>query len=135
MAKSKPVSAKQLDAILPFLGAFERMGFKCGEWPDASESVIPHFDHSDPVQAFVQALYDDGWVTSFDWSEWQETAAQHVDSPDLVTSADSETIRKLFTTHVRKDRFCEGHLAEMFENGHIVTLLRRLKDIRKEMKS
>lgn len=54
--KSQPVSSKQIDAILPFLEAFERMGFRCGEWPDASESVIPHFDFCDPVQA----LYENG---------------------------------------------------------------------------
>lgn len=40
---------------------------------------------------------------------------------------------KLFTTHIRADRFCEGHLAAMFENGHIVTLLRWLKQLRFQM--
>lgn len=135
MVKPKPITAKQIDAILPFLDAFERMGFKCGEWPVESEtSVIPHFEHSDPVGVFIQALYDNSWVETFDWFKWQDTAAQYVDSPDLLASADAETIRKLLTTHVRKDRFCEGHLASMFENGHIVALLRRLKEIRKDMK-
>lgn len=135
MAMPNPVSAKQIDAILPYRDAFEQMGFKCGEWPDASESVIPHFDQSDPVEAFIQALYDNGWVESFDWGEWQETAKQFVDQPELLASADLETIRKLFTTHVRKDRFCEGHLAAMFENGHIVAILRRLKAIRNQTKA
>jgi hypothetical protein len=36
----------------------------------------------------------------------------------------------LLTTHSRKDRFCEGHLAAMFENGHIVALLRRLRELK-----
>src|SRR5262245_35401953 len=110
MTKAKAITAKQLDAILPYLDAFEQMGFRCGEWPVGSETVIPHFDRSDPVEAFVQALYDNGWVTSFDWTEWQDTAAQYVDSPHLLASADAETIQALLTTHVRKDRFCEGHL-------------------------
>ena len=38
-------------------------------------------------------------------------------------------------THIHKDRFCEGHLAAMFENGHVVTLLRRLKAIRDDTNS
>jgi hypothetical protein len=136
MAKPKSHTSKQIDAILPFLDAFERMGFRCGEWPVAPEtSVIPHFEHSDPVEAFIQALYDNRWFTSFHWTKGQEKAAQYVDSPDLLASADAERIRKLLTTHVRKDRFCEGHLASMFENGHIVALLQRLKGIRAEMKS
>ena len=135
MAKPKSKTAKQLDAILPFLDAFERMGFKCGEWPVASEaSVIPYFEHDDPVAAFVQALHDNGWVETFHWTKWQVTAAKYIDSPDLLASADAGTIRKLLTTHVRKDRLCEGHLASMFENGHIVAVLRRLKGIRAEIK-
>jgi hypothetical protein len=128
------ITAKQFDAILPFLDAFERMGFKCGEWPDASESLIPHFTGSDPVEAFVQTLNDNGWIEDFDWGGWQDTAAQYVDSPERLASADPETIRRLLTMHVRKNRFCEGHLACMFENGYIVALLRRLKDIRNELK-
>ena len=51
----------------------------------------------------------------------------------MVELADSEPILKLLTTHVRKERFCEGHLAAMFEDGHIVALLRRLKVIREGM--
>ncbi|WP_390621590.1 DUF6508 domain-containing protein [Roseimaritima sediminicola] len=43
------------------------------------------------------------------------------------------TIQKLFTTHARKDRFCEGHLASMFENDHIPALLRRLRTLRHGM--
>ncbi|QDT48935.1 hypothetical protein Pan258_29820 [Symmachiella dynata] len=61
------------------------------------------------------------------------TAREYVNSPGMIESSDVKTIRKLFTTHVRKDRFCEGHLATMFENGHIVALMRRLQQIRDEM--
>jgi hypothetical protein len=43
---------------------------------------------------------------------------------------DAETIRKIFTTHAQKERYGAGHLASMFENGHIVALLRRLKEIK-----
>jgi hypothetical protein len=133
MPKSKPITAKQVDAILPFIDAFEKMGFKCGEWPDSSAGAMPIFEFSSPVEAFQQALYDNGWIEPFDWSEWQEVAATYIDSPKLLASADAQTIRKLLTTHVRRDRFCEGHLASMFETGHIVGLLRRLKAIRNQI--
>ena len=134
MLKRKPITPKQIDAILAFLDAIERMDFKFGELPVASEtSVIPNFKYGDPFEAFVRALYGEGWIEQFDWEKWQETASQYVESPDLLASTDAETIRKLLTTHVRKDRFCEGNLAAMFENGHIVALLRRLKEIRQEM--
>jgi hypothetical protein len=94
---------------------------------------IPHFAFTKAFESFLQALYDNGWIEQLDWTKWQETAARYVDSPDLLTSASAETIRTLLTTHVRKDYSCEGHLAAMFESGHIVACLQRLKTIRWEM--
>jgi hypothetical protein len=140
MAKPKPILTKHIDAILPFLEIFEKPGFKCGEWdqPESRESnefIMLDYQYAPPVEEFVQALYDNDWVEKFDWKKWQDTAVQYVDSPNLLATSDAETIRKLLTTHVRKDRFCEGHVASMCENGHIVAVLRRLKEIRKEMKA
>jgi hypothetical protein len=129
----QPITNQQIDALLPFLDQFEASGFSPGTW-NSPPGQMPWFDFNITVVAFERALYDNGWVTpSFDWTEWQDTAKEYVDSPDRIDSADAETIQKLFTTHIRKERFCEGHLAAMFENGHIRALLRRLRDIRRTM--
>jgi len=126
-----PITAKQIDALLPFLERFEAAGFSAGTW-NAPEGQFPWFDFNEVVTEFHQALYDNGWVTpAFDWTEWQESAKKFVDSPMKIAKADATTIQKLLTTHSRKDRFCEGHLAAMFENGHIVALLRQLRELRK----
>ena len=91
---------------------------------------MSYFNFNEVVLEFQQILYANDWVTpKVDWVEWQDVAEEYVDSPEKIKSADVVTVQKLFTTHVRKDRFCEGHLASMFENGHIVELLRRLKEI------
>jgi hypothetical protein len=128
------ITARQIDAILPFLERFSAKGFSAGTMKIES-GVMPFFDSDESVTQFVQALYDNGWVTpAFDWTEWQESAQEFVESPQKVEYADAATILKLFTTHVRADRFCEGHLAAMFENGHVVALLRRLKVIRSRTK-
>ena len=123
-------TTKQIDAILPFLDQFTADDFSVGTLHSP-----PHrfswFEFSKPVMQFEQALYDNGWIrASFDWTQWQETAREYVLSPEKIDSADAKTIQKLFTTHIRKERFCQGHLAAMFENGHIVALLRRLRDLR-----
>ena len=109
------VTRKQIDAILPFLEKFEEAGF--------SEAVEDDYH---------QILHANNWHTvDFDnWPAWQDVAWEYVNSPEKINSADVVTIKKLFTTHWRKDRFAEGHLAAMFENGHIVALQRRLKEIR-----
>jgi hypothetical protein len=130
-----PVTAKQIDAILPFLDRFEAAGFSAGSWK-TPEGQMPWFDLGEAVTEFQRVLYDHGWVTpAFNWTEWQRSAQAFVDSPEKVERADAVTIQKLLTTHVRADRFCAGHLAAMFKNGHIVALLRRLKTIRGKMKS
>ena len=67
-----------------------------------------------------------GLSRSFDWGKWQEAAQEYVEQPRKIETANITVIQKLLTTHVRKERFCEGHLAEMFENGHVLGLLRRL---------
>jgi Family of unknown function (DUF6508) len=128
-----PIIAQQIDAILPFLDRFEAVGFSAGSWK-MPEGQMPWFNFEDAVMGFQQTLYDNGWVTpAFDWTEWQQSAQVFVDSPKKIQEADAVTIQKLFTTHVRADRFCEGHLASMFQNGHILALLRRLKTIRDDM--
>ena len=50
-----------------------------------------------------------------------------------LETADLTTLRKLLTTHVRADRFSEGHLAGVLQSGHIVAVLRRLRKIRDQL--
>ena len=126
----KPVTAKQIDAILPFLERFEEAGFSAGT------KDPPWFTYDEAVSAFMQVLYANAWIApEFDWmaEEWHGVASEYEASPAKVESADLATVQKLFTTHLRNDYFCDGHLASLFENGHIVALLRRVKEIRKTM--
>ena len=134
MAKSKRVTARQIEALTPFVRIFEIMGFQCGQCPQSEPdsphgSIIPGFGANDPVANFVQALHDHDWIEPLDWRAWQHEAARYVASPELVAAADAETVRKLLTSHVRQDRDCHGHLAAQFESGHILALLRRLDAI------
>jgi hypothetical protein len=130
-----PITAKQIDSILPFLDRFKAVGFSAGSWKSHA-GVFPWFDFNEVVSEFLQVLYDNGWVTAaFDWTEWEQFAQEFVDSPKKIEKADARTIQQLLTTHCRTDQFCEGHIASMFENGHIVALLRRLKAIRDKLKS
>lgn len=126
-------TTQQIDAILPFLERFTAEGFSVGE-RHVAPGYIGWLKYSDSVSEFVQALYDNGWITpSFDWGAWQDEAQEYVEKTEKIDSADVGIIRKLLTTHVRMDRYSEGHLASVFENGHVVALLLRLKAIRRSM--
>jgi hypothetical protein len=82
------------------------------------------------MEGLIQALYQHGWVLDFDWSEWQPVAERYARDPHLLRDAGLGTLRKLFTTHVRRERFCDGHLAEIARSGHLQALLARLAEVR-----
>ncbi len=127
------VTPSKIDALMPFLKKFEECGFADGT-PRTDATIFPDIKFEDTVNRFTRALYQNDWIASdFNWTKWQETAQRYVECRDMVGSADTLTIQKLLTTHVRKDRFCEGHLASMIKNGHILGLLRRLQELRLEM--
>jgi hypothetical protein len=131
-------SCAALDAVLRFLPILSAPGFVPGTEAGGerrADGVItmPWFDYAPGMQAFVRALYENGWVYDFDWPAWSATAKRYIEEPALLRAADLATIRKLFTTHVRADRFTDGHLAEMARRGHLVALLRRLQELREGM--
>ncbi|MFN9246409.1 MAG: DUF6508 domain-containing protein [Planctomycetota bacterium] len=119
-----------------FLDEFSKPDFKPGTWSQEAQGFFPSFTQSKSVKEFISALYEYGWVRSdFNWAEWRGEEARYLNEPELLASADVATIEKLLTTHVRQDRFCEGYLAAMFENGHIKAIMERLHAIRLAQKS
>ena len=82
-----------------------------------------------PVRAFFRSFDNSGLFIPFDWVSWQKKAARICAALGLIQNADLLTIRKLLTTHFRKERFCEGHLASLCASGHIVSVLKRLRQL------
>jgi len=125
--------AERIDALVEFLPWFEAEGASAGKWTPMQERdgcfTLPMFNFSPEMEALEQTLYRYGWVAKFAWPDWQDEAARLLGSPEALRTADVETLQKLLTTHVRKERFCEGHLVAMFECGHIAAILRRLKEL------
>ena len=134
----KTVTVEGIDKVLKFLPIFEKEGYSFCEWKNGEEengvSTFPHCSYSKEVCEFEGTLYEEGFIINFDWGKWQEQAKLCYSKPGLLNTADIITLQKLLTTHIRKDRFCEGHLAGVLEDGHIVKILLRLKDIRDKMK-
>lgn len=88
------------------------------------------FADSESYVDFCELLYIAGLIMpSFDWMKWTGQAQEYVNRPELVNLADFETLCKLLTTHVRNDRFCDGHMRSMILGGHMSELLRRLKTL------
>ena len=129
--------ADRLDSLLTLLPAFQDPAFSVGEVisPPEDDGVVtlPYVRYSDAVDEFVRVVYNAGWCVPFDWGSWQVEAERYVASPELLAGADVNVLTKLLTTHVRKERFCDGHLWEMAECGHLRAILERMAVLRAEL--
>jgi len=130
--ESTLVDTQDFETILSYLPSFERPGYDFGEMIE-EKGMFPWADYSGEVMEFYQDLYLHHFIVDFDWPSWQHVAIEYYQNPELIETADLTTIRRLFTTHIRKDRFCEGHLLSILESGHITMMLQRLATIYKSM--
>ena len=111
-------TAEQLDPLLAYLPLLD---------PSAE-------DPTSHIGTFMQAVYDNELVVDFDWGQWEDTAEQFL-HPVVMANAALPDLVRLLTLHVRKERFCWGHLEEMVRNGHLHQLLQRLHQIRHQQLS
>jgi len=114
--KQKTISVESIDKVLKYHSIFEKKEYRSKE-----------------VSEFVKTLYEEDFIISFGWGDWQSQAEQFCSNPELLKTADIGILQKLLTTHIRKDRFCEGHLDCVLKDGHITAILRQLKEIRKKI--
>jgi hypothetical protein len=126
---------RRCDALLTFEpmfdGAVPFATFHDGRAQDGSIG-LPFWNLSAWASEFHQAIYDAGWCVPFDWNSWHDEAFRYVNDPALLCNADLDVITKLLTTHVRADRFNDGHLADMAQRGHLKAILERIRELRDE---
>ena len=87
------------------------------------------WDYHPAIEALLVAFHRNHFVQPYPWPKWQPEAKTFVADQSLLEHADLETCVKLITLHVRKERFCGGHIGEMIDCGHISAILRRLADL------
>jgi Family of unknown function (DUF6508) len=122
-----PSLSERLEALAAFVPVFEDQDFTFGEW-DSHPGHMPWFSLSVQARQFVTSASRFGWVVpSFDWPAWQQTneARPLLTDPQSIERASAADLEHLLTTHIRLDRFSEGHLASAFENGHLTAIARR----------
>ncbi|MEI7706386.1 MAG: DUF6508 domain-containing protein [Deltaproteobacteria bacterium] len=122
------MAADPVAEILRFQQLFESPGFIFGQVV-APPGAWGHVAMATDVDDFVDALYDNGWVAPFEGGSFQAQAEEYFEKPDRLDTADLDTLRRLLTLHVRKDRFADGHLLSMFQTGHMQAILRRLRSL------
>ncbi|WP_240414921.1 DUF6508 domain-containing protein [Paenibacillus periandrae] len=110
--------------VLEFIPYFESNGKK---YDVSREFSLDPYSYHDQASHFITILYENNIIVQFNWTNWIEEANTYFKSPSLIVNADLITIRQLFTTIIRADRFNAGMYATMIDKGVILALLKRLK--------
>ena len=113
---------------LTALPILEAPSFRAGSWR-SEPGTFPFYAFDSGAMQVLKILRESGVIRPFDWGAWQSTAERLYRDPKALGRARLSTLGRLLTLHVRKDRFCEGHLASMFESGHITAILRRAAEL------
>lgn len=127
-SEAEHLTGEQFDAVLRFLPMVESPEFTAGEWI-TKPGEMPWFVESDTVREFYKMLHHQRILIGFDYTSWLKETG-FVEHPEKIQNTSVGDLRKLLTSIVRGDRFCEGLLGGEFRNGNIPAILRRLKELR-----
>ena len=92
-------------------------------------NVFPYVISSDIVSKFRDIVYDKNIEIVFNWGNWEDGIGILENENSDFSKLDLITLVKLITTIIRNDRFSTGYLVSKFEDGTILKILYRLKDI------
>ena len=127
----KKLSVGDIDAILKYLLYFKD---KSNIFYTIEKSnFCDPFKYSSKVHQFTDILQENNFTIVFDYPVWQSEAVKYIRNPKLLESVDLLTLRKLLTLHIRKERFCSGHLAAVIGIGQLVKILERLKALKSNL--
>jgi len=129
-----PLTTDDLDALLSFLPTFDAEGFRFATFRRSEGNSIGGWDYGPEAIAFIEAAYAHGFVCSFAWPAWASTDGRRImENTREIERVDLATLRRLFTTWIRGDRFCDGALATVYESGAVRCALDRLEVLRRAM--
>ena len=82
---------------------------------------------------FLDALNYTGFVENFDYITWERQRSQ-VNSVlenivEQVKNMDMEELRKLMTMHIRMERFSEGYMQKLYEDGFFDEFFNGLEEL------
>ena len=106
------------EELLRFLPLFVDPTFK----PVINEVDELYFEYHPTVEAFCDELTKECWI-DYDYMSRELTYSN-------IENANLALLKSYLTSIWRRERFSDGHIASMFENGLVVDILWRLKELR-----
>jgi len=88
---------------------------------------LSYTNETELVARFRELVYEREVMIDFDWAKWDEGRTMLRNEKFNYDSIDIPTKCKLITAVVRNDRFCTGALANAFESGIILKILKSIE--------
>lgn len=87
--------------------------------------------YDDEADFFKDDLYQENIYKTFDnLKDWEETGWNYINNHELIKRLDLLTLQKVIYLIMQKENTRPGFLGKLMEDGTILTILRRLKEIR-----
>jgi hypothetical protein len=122
------LTSADVDRLLQYLQYFQDPGSVF------YHEVNGYMCESEEIRNFRKALDDVGFLMVFNWSDWlmENEIYRNLDHEvaSSIMNADLETLRKLMTSYIRRDRFYEGLFISVCMKGHAAHILLRLRELK-----
>ncbi len=120
---------EKLFALIPIIESTKDFVIEGGLIEDDNDPdsfTITPIKEAKVVFDFERIMYDLDLVIDFNWPAWDEGRA--IVEKGKYSNLDTITLLKILTAFIRNNRFCDGALAERFEDRTIEKILRRIED-------
>lgn len=126
-----------LSGFAAFSRAFDEPDFVAGEWAGGGEVEpglyqMAYWVPCSVVSEWEQTLYHQNVVgpdCDYMSEEFGAQMREFASDPSLLSASDLQVVRAALTNIVRGERFCEGYIGEMFDNGVAQAATRRLSEL------
>ncbi len=98
---------------------------------DGDIIVLGGYVHEDQTIQFSHMAYAYGWIRTLDWSTWHNTphGKALTEDREALATANEDDLAAILTTCLRADRFSDGALVAVFENGLILRVVTRAREL------
>lgn len=121
-------AAEKLLALLPVMEAegYEAAPSWGGGEQDDGTLQMPYPNYTDEIGRFIELAHAESLL---DRQYVNKNIGEWFERPGYVERASFSEVKSMLTFMVRGERFCDGHIASLFEQGHVVRVLRRLREL------
>jgi hypothetical protein len=124
LASLKPNNWKPLIDLIPIIKNTKPISY----YPEVKEEIgiiqMPYIIEAKVVRDFHDLIYSIGIIIDYDWVNWDEGRQIVNGGIEEISNLNLLTICKLITVIVRSARFSESELANFFESGFGLAVLK-----------